>query len=100
MKRLIALWRDWLRLAEIEARTGITAIEAAEIDAFNTQLKQFTSTEEERQNVRDMALQLLQIDIRSEELLPMIRIYQRVVVFDLGDQDILELGRLKQRWTR
>ena len=56
-----------IELGLAEFRTGVTLVEAAAVDKFNVDLRMVTTSEEERQGVRDAALTLAKVGITSPE---------------------------------
>lgn len=82
----------YLANREAQIKFSTTQIEAAAVDDFQQQLRGFTSTEEEREDVRRMALQLLQLGIRSDEVLGMAKVYQYANLWRVTSEDIRTLG--------
>lgn len=107
MRRLKRLWSaaiaayatDLLREAA-EARRDIDRIEAAAVDAFQTDLANVAGTPKERQNVRDMAILLAQLGIRAEEVEEMARVYLMARGYGINSSDLRHLGSIIGRPTR
>lgn len=64
-----------LELYAAQARTGVTVIEAAAMDKFNTELRAFTATEAEREDLRQAALEFGKAGLTAKEVEPMVRAY-------------------------
>jgi hypothetical protein len=66
-----------LDLLTAEMRTGIKQIEAAEVDAFEAQLRYVTTSAEERSNLRAAAIELGKCGLTADDVAPMAQAYCR-----------------------
>lgn len=97
IKTAIRTWIDWLLVAEAEARTSISLIEAAAVDQFQTDLAKMDSTPEGRQSIRDSAILLAQLGVRADEVENMARIYHMARVYGISQADIRNVADIKRR---
>lgn len=77
-----------------ELRTGVSLIEAAAVDEFETQLRTVAATAEERAALRRMTLQLAASGVTEDDLEPMVREYHTQFA-----RTVYELYQIQRRLT-
>ncbi|MEO5920639.1 MAG: hypothetical protein ABIQ01_05790 [Pseudolysinimonas sp.] len=86
-----------LRTAEL--RAGVTLIEAAAVDRFETDLLAVTGPLG-RDDVRALAIEAAKMGLRTTDLVPMAQVYHRAQAVDLDADGILAAGRRPEQLRR
>lgn len=89
-----------LDVLAVENRNGILRIEATARDDFQKDLANVAATAEERQDIRDAAILLAQLGVRSSEVESMARLYHIARGRGVSLQDVRDISSIKARALR
>lgn len=73
IRSFLDTWKAIAELRTAEIRAGITLIEAAQADEFETQLRTVTTTAAERDDIRKAAIELAKCGGRAADVAPAMR---------------------------